>query len=308
MGLVGRFLNFGSAVVARGPDFIYRFSRVLQTRFDKWKIDGAIAEGMPLVLVYQPGRVASTSIYASLAASEIKFPIYHVHVLSPNRAEKAIQDAKVQGRVVRRNFVTGKIIGQGLSKLRDRPPTQPWKIISVFRDPVSVMLSLHFMRVERYFAAFLGPKGELSLSDATDHFRRILENDDPSGWGVMSWYERVFHDELGVDVYQYPFDVEKGYAVIRTPLYDVLLLRFEDLNTAFSKGVADLFGPDVGEVTLLHHHLHKDDRYADLHEQVKRRLKVSRSACERIYSTRFVQHFYSSEQISGLIDKWSGSS
>ncbi|MFH7320746.1 putative capsular polysaccharide synthesis family protein [Desulfurivibrio sp. D14AmB] len=295
-----------TVLISKAPNWLYSVARIWQTIFDRWAINRSIKNGTPLILIYQYGRVASTSLYTSLLAADLKFPVYHVHTISSHRASQRIAKVKERGHRVDRYMVLGKIIGEKIVSFGDSPPAQPWKIITVFRDPVSVMISLHFMNVSRYFADILGKNGELDTQKAIEHFQQITERDDPSGWAISTWFDDVFYDELGVDVYSHDFDKDRGYKIINDPRFDILLLRFENLDQAFNEGVAKLFNLDNHRIKLLHSHLHKDDKYLDLQNYVKNNLKLSNSACDKIYSTKFAQHFYSPELISKLTKKWSG--
>ncbi|PLX48509.1 MAG: hypothetical protein C0613_10835 [Desulfobulbaceae bacterium] len=295
-----------TVLVSRAPRFVYDIARIGQNIVDRWVISRAVQNGTPVVLIYQYGRVASTSLYTSLLAANLEFPVYHVHTLSQYRANQGIYKAKEHGRRVARYLVLGKIVGEKIISLRDSPPPQPWKIVTVFRDPVSVMISLHFMNVSRYFAGSLKKNGELDKHKAIEHFLEILEKDDPSGWALSNWFDDVFYNELGVDVYKHKFDKDRGYTIINDSIFDILLLRFENLETGFNEGVAKLFNVDKQRVKLLHSHLHKDDKYADLQNYVKNNLKLSKSSCDKIYATKFAKHFYSDELISKLTKKWSG--
>lgn len=131
--------------VANSPAPIYNGARMIQNLCDFRKINKAVRHGIPLVLVYQQGRVASTSVYASLLAANLDMPVYHVHTLSSARATEWIERAKQSGRRINRNFVLGKMLGEVISGLGEGPYPDPWKIICIFREPISVMLSLHFL-------------------------------------------------------------------------------------------------------------------------------------------------------------------
>jgi len=196
------------------------------------------------------------------------------------------------------------MLGRMIARQKIGRLVQPWKIICICRDPISIVISLHFMEPETSFRHLMDGDGRLDNPSVLEHFIRLFDNDDPSGWGVCRWFDDVFRDELGIDVYEYPFDVERGYTVIKDGCFSILLLRFEDLATAFSVGVAELLGVDPSRLTLLHSHIHKNDRYAAQHQYIKTHLKLSRDTCNKIYATKLVSHFYSASSIERLTQHW----
>lgn len=294
--------------VANSPAPIYNGARMIQNLCDFRKINKAVRHGIPLVLVYQQGRVASTSVYASLLAANLDMPVYHVHTLSSARATEWIERAKQSGRRINRNFVLGKMLGEVISGLGEGPYPDPWKIICIFREPISVMLSLHFLNPRGEFAQLLEKYGEEDKNRVVDYFQALLDRDDPSGWLLTKWFDKVFREETGINVYDHRFGVDQGYQIIKDDRFEVLLLRFEDLANGFKKGAAQLFGLEEDRFNLIHSHIHKNDKYNEVHDHVKNNLKLSTKTLNKIYSTNFIKHFYSQELIERLTEKWSSPS
>ncbi len=48
---------------------------------------------------------------------------------------------------------------------------------------------------------------------------------------------------------------------------------------------------------------HKD--YSEVYQRIVTELKLPHSIVERIYSSRYCEHFYTQEAIEGFINKWS---
>ena len=297
--LISRFKLVLTDYVARSPRWVYDLTRSVIGMLDRSIIYWNTRRGRPLTLVYQQGRVASTSVYQALYPIKKARPLYHVHTLSANRADELISLAKRRKQSVPRNLFVGKYIA---NVMRQRPAGEDWKIISIFRDPIAVMLSLHFMQPKNAFAS-TAVGGNYSLDDLLEHFTNLFENDDPQDWDVCTWYERIFKEETGVDVYSYPFDKESGYGIIEDENIRLLLIRFEDLSSQFAVATKNWLDLDEN-VELEHINIHRNRAMDDLHQRVRQELKISPEACERIYSTRFIQHFYSPELIRQLSAKW----
>lgn len=308
MDIKDRFKLLATGFVANSPAPIYNGARVIQNLCDSRKINKAVRHGIPLVLIYQYGRVASTSVYASVLAANLDMPVYHVHTLSLARATKWIEKAKQNGRRIDRNFVLGRTLGEVISGFGEGPYPNPWKIICIFREPISVMLSLHFLNPKGTFAQVLEKHGEKDRNQVVDYFQTLFDRDDPSGWLLSRWFDDVFQEETGINVYEHRFDVDQGYQIIKDDRFEVLLLRFEDLSKGFKQGAAEFFGLEADRFNLIHSHIHKNDKYNEIHEYVKNNLKLSVETLRKIYSTDFVRHFYSHELIERLTEKWSSAS
>lgn len=290
-------------IVSKGPR-VYNLIRAIICLYDKVKIKWAEKQNQPLILIYQQGRVASTSVYESLKAMKLPFPLYHVHTLSISKAEKEIQKAKNNNKKAYRHFFVGKYLGAAKNNIKVTPSFEPWKIICIFRDPIDIMLSLFFLNIEN------NPKNKAEQglykdkAATLEYFQNLFESNDPAGWAICNWFDDYFFDELGVDVYQYDFDKEKGFQVVKTEKFEILLLRFENLSNAYKNGCAELFNLDSNNFNLMHANIHKNDKYSEMHAYIKTNLQLSEPFCQKVYTTKLMQHFYSPEMIEKSIKKW----
>jgi len=290
-------------VINSGP-VIYNVIRMVASFIDGVKIKKAAKKGTPFVLIYQQGRVASTSVYESIKSLRLPYPLYHVHTLSARAAEKKIEQLKQKGGKIYRYLFVGKQLDHALKNKDLTSQTAPWKIISIFRDPIEIVLSIHFLNIENNIHEFLNESGQVDKNKALKYYENLFTHDDPAGWSVCNWFDEVFLDETGVDVFSSPFDCEKGYTVINTQKFDILLIKFEDIKKAYKYGAAELFDLHPTELKLQHANLHRNDRYSDVYKYVKENLKFTPEFCEKVYSTKLIRHFYSPNQIDELIRKW----
>ena len=305
MGVL-KFVDFkATRWLANSSPSIYNIARWLRCFFDKIYIDWSIYKNKPFVLIYQQGRVASTSVYESVCAVNLPYPVFHVHTVSAQRAQKRIAMAKKNKTRVDRNLVVGRLVGEAIERNKGKNGSEPWKVISIFRDPISIIMSLHFMNIDRHLQGVSTGNGRIDKMAVMQHFERLFANDDPSGWAIVNWFDDVFLEELGVDVYSHQFEYKKGYTIINDLRFNILLLKFENLASAFKYGAAKLLNVESQRLNLLHSNIHRDRRYDEVHKYVKKNFKLSRSICEKVYSTKFMKHFYSEDEIEELIRKWS---
>jgi len=284
--------------LVRSSSFLYNIARWARCLTDEFLINRAARANKPFVIIYQQGRVASTSVYESLYDSGISFPTYHIHSISAENTQKQIDSAKLSGSKVFRHLYVGNMLSIALANHKAQKHASPWKVISIFRDPLAIMISLHFLNAKEDSNIFS------SNVSALKHFESLFSTNDPSNWAICTWFDDVFYDELGIDVYQHPFNTDTGYTIIKEEKLDILLLRFEDLSQAFKNGCPELFGSEEGVFELKHANVHKNSQHDARLSYIKQHLKIPREFCDRVYSTKLVKHFYSPKQIEELTLKW----
>lgn len=277
---------------------LYNVARWARCFIDKRLIDRHSTCNKPFTVIYQQGRVASTSVYESLCNVGLCNPIYHVHTLSATNAQKQIDAAKASKQKAFRHLYVGKMLSAALVTHKAQHEALPWKVISIVRDPLAIMISLHFLNIKADSNAFS------SDAKALAHFESMFSQDDPTNWAICTWFDNVFLDELGVDVYQHPFNTEKGFSIIKEDKLDILILRFDDLNQAFKNGCAEFFAASEKLFNLKHANVHKNTQYDERLSYIKKNLKVPRDFCNKVYSTKLMKHFYSPAQIEALTAKW----
>lgn len=290
--------------VVNSSSNFYNLARFVYCLIDKALIYYSSIKGTPFVLIYQQGRVASTSVYESIKSLNLPYPIYHVHTISYKYAQQEIDRLKKKGGKIYRHFFVGQYLYKALHRHNSRSDPLPWKIICIFRDPIEIMISLHFLNLDNNPNNKFSVNGVLDKKKTLAFFENLFENNDPSKWAICNWFDDVFFNELGIDVFSYPFDKTQGYSIIPANKLDVLLIRFENLDQAYKQGTAKLLGLSVDDVNLQYANIHTNKDTHELHKYIKKNLKLSKNACEKVYSTKFMKHFYSAELIGQLTSKW----
>ena len=170
------------------------------------RIRDAIRKRCPLdrhatVLVYQMGKVGSTSVYRSLLACGVR--AVHLHKLEP---------AHVRG-IARKDETS---------------------IITLVREPISRRISTFFQNFEQYTGTDYN-QTTLDVNALTEVFLSSKHLRRPP-----LWFDTEFKSKLGVDVYDYPFPQEEGWLVIETGKYRILILKLE-LDDAIKEEVISDF-------------------------------------------------------------------
>ena len=66
----------------------------------EWEAHSADWDVKPPLLVYQIGKVGSTSVFKSLKVADLPFSLYHIHFLSHDRFTNHIRELKKAGYVL----------------------------------------------------------------------------------------------------------------------------------------------------------------------------------------------------------------
>lgn len=121
----------------------------------KYRLGRSICQynGLPL-LVYQMGKVGSSTVQKSLRALELDMPIYHVHCLSKHEIdEREKKYKKYFGTEVAKSVnIPSTWLCQYLRKQLDKGlKGKKWKIVTLVRDPIAMNIGSffqHFNNVE----------------------------------------------------------------------------------------------------------------------------------------------------------------
>lgn len=295
MSILKRIEFAGTRALKRAPFLYVAATRVIGMA-DSAVLSLAEMRGRPLLIVYQQGRVASTSVYEALVRARPGMPVFRLHTLSAERAQATVDRWYRKGGPVARNLILSGKVARSLERRRARGGSAPpLKIVTIFRDPIAVMLSLSFFRARQAMPELFAAESDAAREEALAITRSTLEGDDPSGWETGRWLDEVLNAELGIDVYETPFDHRRGFSLRRSPDFDLALIKFERLGTALTEATGTLIGSDRPAPDLRRANIHRVREFTRTEDHIKRHLTLSGAFCDRAYSTRFMQHFYSGE-------------
>jgi len=238
------------------------------------------------VLVYQMGKVGSSTVSASLRNAGIGN--LHVHFIGEHWS-RAAQYHREDGGGLPQHLYRGRVLRYWL-----RVKSTQAKVITLVRDPVARKISSAF-QLRRYHP-------DLPTNDASAATQWLRENIDftESPPHESVWFDCEIKAVFGIDVYDHPFKPQEGYTRIQTSRADVLVLRLEDLDDLIPSVVSDFVDAPL---TVERTNTRSDDTY----QTIKRTFALPTSTLERVYSQRMVQHFYADREIEAFIDSWSES-
>ena len=255
-----------------------------------------------LVWLYQPGKIGSVTIHKSNLSNDC-----HLHSLA-----YAFNDG---GDVP----ATCKDI---IAKIRENPV----KIITGVREPISRDISLFFQTTDlgiwpviRWGSSSLYLFGdysrnsqldvqilkkricvwEKSLNHTFEHIsREIIENRADE----FSWFDYEIKALLGVDIYEHPFDKEKGYTIIEQGNIKILLYKCEKLSQLES-----VIGCFIGKPGFLLNNANQGDEkvYSYVYRGFREKVKLQKEYFDYYYGDNpRLKHFYTDIEIERFKDRW----
>jgi hypothetical protein len=280
-----------------------RNSRWLSTIYHELRLRQAGSLRADPILVFQMGKVASSSIFATVKKANLGLPVFHIHFLNPQSIRLADETlrrtfgshvsvnrwALYESRYVRKHF------------LRKRNGTL--KIISLVRDPVSRNLSSFFANLDMYIPD-CAARFERRAIDVEEIRERYL-NDFHEHSYPLEWFDREVQSTFGIDVFSQDdlLARERTAFLYRRDHVDLLVLRVEDLDTVAVPALQKFLGLRSVTLEKANEARHKD--YDDVYRMVKDRFWLPGDYLERMYTSKLATRFYTESEIHAFRSKWS---
>jgi hypothetical protein len=261
----------------------YRFLRPgLKRRLRKeagWLFDRPgrirIDPAHPPVLIYQQGRVGSTSVFWTLSRLGLPNPIIHVHELS----EEGIDGT----------------LGRKWDALRTLWRTEASDPRARLFDHYTLLRDIAHYRSFRRLRRIIDAPAPLRWKIIT-HVRDSVERE------ISNYVFQCLPAQRGIDVFSHPFDPERGFALIRSDAADVLVFRLESLSASFSEAVREFLG--VEGASLVDQNRAVEKPYAAIYAAFLDRLRLNPALCRRVYESKLCRHFYSDLEREQLLRRW----
>ena len=253
------------------------------------------ARGEPIV-VYQMGKVGSSTVYRSLRSLGLRRQVHHVHLLN--------ELDEIEERVRRRYPDPVGTLAQIEKGRRLRRRVLPnrrttWNVISLVRDPVQRNVSAFFESLTEVIPDVYErqERDDIAPAELENAFLDRFDHDAP-----LSWFQSQLEPVFGIDVFAAPFDTEQGYATYEGPGARLLVIRLENLMEYGQTAIGEFLGLDQFELVTAN--IARDKRYANLYSEFERSVTLPVSYLERMYESRFARHFYRAAEIEAFEQRW----
>lgn len=279
-----------------------------------------INKNNPPILVYQMGKVGSSSIVYTLRQNKLSNPIYHVHQLrydgidkniknnnerlNKNKENKNISDytrvyTDIYLKYIIRNVKSHRLLRK---KIDENMNDVTWKIITLVRDPIMREISDFFFSFHKH-PELMGKEGQLLKEETI----RILKKEliekfrYPHNW-VLTWFDKELKEVFGVDVYQFPFNHDKGYIIIQSKNINVLIIKLEELDRCFSDAIFEFLNKK--DLKLLKRNVAEQKFYYNTYKYILDNIIFNYNFCGKIYASKYSKHFYSIDERENFIMNW----
>ena len=242
------------------------------------------------VLVYQMGKVGSSSVVRTLKQLNLDSPVLHVHTLSPDHLKFAIdKQRKSISPFLHEHHVASSMI---VKKMTDG--LFPCRVVTLTREPVARAISFLFEDLKKQAPeAILGDE-ELDHEKLKMALDRLLAGQN----GIADpthWFDTELRDCMGVDVFSVPYNVEKGYSYIEKGPVRVLIIRMEDLDRSLLEGLRVLLKQELAGTEILKANIGGKKWYADALKHIKSTYRLPPGVAKQVFESRYCKHFYESD-------------
>ncbi len=186
----------------------------------------------------------------------------------------------------------------------------PVTIISAVRNPLDRNISSFFEQMTRVVA----PKTEIltmNVDDLINIFNeRFLHIDDyyPFLSKNNPNKDNESHDFDGIDIFSVPFDSRRGCLYFNNGAYQILILRFEDINKWDPILKKNLLPQQLQSYQFVTCNRSDNKWYGSLYQEFKRRYWIKPSKVNEFFNTdihkQVLQHFYTKTEIHQMKSKY----
>jgi hypothetical protein len=259
------------------------------------------------ILVHQMGKVGSSTVIQSLEDLNLRTPIFHTHILNPQRLNQKItwKIKNSGGRLSEKELLKNGHLNASkylIDTLQKESKNRRWKIITLVREPIGRNISAFFQNINIYYENFIEKYNEGSISgkEIEEKFFNECPHNLP-----LSWLDKEIKDVFGIDIYQESFPLSEGYKIYsKGNEFELMIIRMEDLNRCHKDAFQQFLG--IENFSLSKKNIASDKIYSEIYSSFLSTLSIPNWYIEQMYSSKYSKHFYSDIEIEQNISKWSG--
>ena len=272
----------------------------------------------PPVLVYQMGKVGSSSVRNALFRSRSKATrmVFMSHELLPIRRRdpgaiaideelrpavlSEIDDAKRMFAelptrlrwhwLVREKLYTQRIHANFIAKGR------PVNVISLVREPIAANISMFFQMFPQYVGV-PQPESTHTIEQLGQIFQERYVHSRP-----LTWFDAELKTTLGIDVFAHDFPHERGYERYANGPVRLLVLKSEIDDDTKQHAITEFLGLDGFEMVRSNVTAQKEE--ANLYERFKRETRFAPAFLSNMYDSKYARHFYAGRELEEFGARW----
>jgi hypothetical protein len=253
------------------------------------------------ILVYQPGKVGSSTICNSLSVAGVN--VTHVHMLTGKYLFDLIPEIAWRPSAIERALIE-EASRACIEKIKSDGGT---KVISLVREPIARDYSNFMYHVDELDQRGYLKKGDDFLNECIEGMRLRATQNGSARYGYQfEWFRDELRRVFGIDVYSHPFDRKLGYSLIEENGVSVLIIKLEKLAN-LTGVVADFAG--LGSLALKDANRSAAKRYHRVYAETKARLVIPDDILSIYYEDNpLMNHFYGEDERDLFLSRWRGPS
>jgi hypothetical protein len=272
---------------------------------DTWKYwTKPLYREKPLV-IYQMGKVGSSTMERTLADYSLERPVYRAHALvkenmQSGRRELGLSAAQYykRSKLEANSYYLAKEIARARRK-----KDGDWKVITMVRDPVAQNISSFFQLVDMIIPDFAERMRKNRIS--TDELLELFLQRYSANCVFNQWFDCELKPVLGIDVFASEFDKQKGYQVYNKDCFSLLLVRLESLNTCAAAAFKEFL--ELDNFTIVDANKAENKPYSDLYHRFKEEALLPDGYLSGVYDAKYARHFYTEEELTRFRSRYRAS-
>lgn len=244
------------------------------------------------IWIWQPGKVASKTLLESLQHGGVS--AMHIHSLNyPSHVFGTFLQETWSARI-KRNFSKEVKIITGVREPLARDYSAFWQAFDYERLYLMPILNKDFQKLYESFI-------ELILR-GYDYTCKLLQESNEWVWNdEFEWFNREIKKCCGIDIYQYPFDKEQGYGIIKNSNMQIFIYKTEKLND-LAPVLSEFLGKNV-RFKNVNQTYYK--QYYLTNKDFRKKLKLPRKYVEHYYKNNsYVDYFYTKSEQQKYLAQW----
>lgn len=240
----------------------------------------------PDILVYQPSKVGSSTLYVSLREAGINS--VQIHTFQPD--EEFVSCMSLPGFFKDKRF---DFILKDLKFYQEyyQKRKKVTKIITMVREPLARDISEYLTFF--YREHILNDRVCVNTYKGVERLLEELSGIGQYGY-QFEWFDRELKKFTGIDIFSYPFNKEIGYSIIKQGNMEILIMKMEKINQ-HEKIIADFIENSNFKIILSN--IGKQNPYKYIYSELKKNIKIPKRVVDRYYKdNKRMDYFYAEEE------------
>lgn len=258
--------------------------------------DFSLHKSIKPILIYQVGKVGSTSIFSAIKNSiRGVTPVYQVHNIV-HAAELKDKDLTLGSYHSQKHFN----LGQALLEAVSTQPNLSFKVITGVREPISRWVSEIFQNIDSRYNSLKHADGSINTDELIKFIKDSIKTEPQNEWFVNEMGEL-----FGLSCQDFSFPPNKGSYTLTKNNHSFFFYKQEALSSEMGDSLAEFLELD----SLCIEELNTTESKADLSATYRKtldNLSFSRDDLDAIYNLPLYKAFYSEEEIEGFFKRWLG--